>query len=73
MEQLIAAKIHPQIIISGWRKAVDIARQVLTDATIDNKYYMYGLYHQLHVIRMTLLSPTFVFESGHETGYMYMF
>ena len=52
---------------------MDIARQALTDATIDNRYCMYGLYHQLHVIRMTLLSLTFVFESGHETGYMYMF
>ena len=45
----------------------------MTGTAIDNRYYMYGLYHQLHVIRMTLLSPTFVFESGHETGYMYMF
>ena len=31
--------------------------------------WIYGLYRQLHVIRMTLLSLTFVFESGHETGY----
>ena len=46
------AKIYPQIIISGWRKAVDIARQALMDAAIDNRYCMNGLYHQLHVIRI---------------------
>ena len=35
-EQLISSKIHPQTIISGWRKAVDCARQALTDSTKDN-------------------------------------
>ena len=35
-EQLISNKIHPQTIISGWRKAVDCARQALTDAAKDN-------------------------------------
>lgn len=35
---MIAAKIHPQTIISGWRKAVDCARQALTDAAKDNRY-----------------------------------
>lgn len=35
-EQLIAAKMHPQTIIAGWRKAVDCARKALTDFARDN-------------------------------------
>lgn len=35
-EKLIDQKIHPQIIISGWRKAVDIARTALQEASLDN-------------------------------------
>jgi T-complex protein 1 subunit beta len=35
-ENLIAQKIHPQTVISGWRKAVDAARKALTDNARDN-------------------------------------
>jgi T-complex protein 1 subunit beta len=35
-EQLIAQKIHPQTIIAGWRKAVDVAGNALTTAAEDN-------------------------------------
>jgi len=35
-EKLIAAKMHPQTIISGWRKAVAIARQALEGAALNN-------------------------------------
>lgn len=35
-EKLIEQKIHPQIIIAGWRKAVDIARAALKEASLDN-------------------------------------
>ena len=35
-EQLIAQKIHPQTIISGWRKATDEARKALTDFARDH-------------------------------------
>ena len=35
-EQLIARKVHPQIIITGWRKAVDCARDALTQSARDN-------------------------------------
>ncbi|BFZ09192.1 hypothetical protein BsWGS_12231 [Bradybaena similaris] len=35
-EGLIAQKIHPQTIISGWRKSVDEAREALTNAAVDN-------------------------------------
>ncbi|CAL1542938.1 unnamed protein product [Lymnaea stagnalis] len=35
-EALVSLKIHPQTIITGWRKAVDAARKALTDAARDN-------------------------------------
>lgn len=35
-EQMMAQKLHPQTIISGWRKACDAARQALESAAIDN-------------------------------------
>ena len=35
-EKLIAAKMHPQTIISGWRKAVTCARDALAAAARDN-------------------------------------
>ncbi|XP_004343186.2 chaperonin subunit 2 [Capsaspora owczarzaki ATCC 30864] len=35
-EKLIAQRIHPQTIISGWRKAVDVARATLTEAAHDH-------------------------------------
>jgi T-complex protein 1 subunit beta len=35
-EKLIAAKMHPQTIISGWRKAVACAREALANAARDN-------------------------------------
>ncbi|XP_041354778.1 T-complex protein 1 subunit beta-like [Gigantopelta aegis] len=35
-EILIGQKLHPQTIISGWRKAVDEARRVLTSVAKDN-------------------------------------
>jgi chaperonin GroEL (HSP60 family) len=36
-EKLIDQKIHPQIIIAGWRKATQVARDALTAAAIDNR------------------------------------
>lgn len=35
-EKLIAAKMHPQTIISGWRKAAACARDALAAAAVDN-------------------------------------
>lgn len=35
-EQLVQAKIHPQIIISGWRKARDVALETLKNIAMDN-------------------------------------
>lgn len=36
-EKLIDQKIHPQIIIAGWRKATNIARNALQQASMDNR------------------------------------
>lgn len=33
---MIAKKIHPQIIISGWRSALNVAREALQKAAVDN-------------------------------------
>eukprot|EP00043_Microstomoeca_roanoka_P018434 m.197496 g.197496 ORF g.197496 m.197496 type:complete len:533 (-) comp16825_c1_seq1:78-1676(-) len=35
-EKLIDQKMHPQTIIEGWRKAVDVARKALEAAAVDN-------------------------------------
>ena len=35
-EHLIATKIHPQTIITGWRQATDCARAALTAVAKDN-------------------------------------
>jgi len=35
-EKLIDQKIHPQIIIAGWRKATQVARNALKKASVDH-------------------------------------
>ncbi|XP_018023575.1 T-complex protein 1 subunit beta [Hyalella azteca] len=35
-EKLVAAKLHPQTIIAGYRKATDVARKALDDAAVDH-------------------------------------
>ncbi|XP_025098344.1 T-complex protein 1 subunit beta-like isoform X2 [Pomacea canaliculata] len=35
-ESLVGQKLHPQTIVSGWRKAVDEARRALTESALDN-------------------------------------
>ena len=35
-EKLVAQKIHPQIIIKGWRQARDAAKKVLEDIAMNN-------------------------------------
>eukprot|EP00053_Salpingoeca_punica_P007514 m.68532 g.68532 ORF g.68532 m.68532 type:complete len:527 (-) comp14185_c0_seq2:220-1800(-) len=35
-EKLVDAKLHPQTIIAGWRKAVAAARAALTESALDN-------------------------------------
>merc|ERR1711970_1174983 len=35
-EKLVQSKIHPQIIIQGWRRASAVAKKTLTDSAFDN-------------------------------------
>ena len=35
-EKLVGQKIHPQIIIKGWRLARDTAKNVLEEIAMDN-------------------------------------
>ena len=56
-EKLIDLKIHPQTIISGWRKAVDVARasleKVAVDHSKDNEKFRSDL---MNIARTTLSS-----------------
>lgn len=36
-EQLVSMKLHPQTIISGWRKATAAARQALESVAADHR------------------------------------
>jgi len=55
-EQLIQAKIHPQIIIQGWRKAREVAKRVLVDNAFDNFDDPVAFKQDLMNIAMTTLS-----------------
>lgn len=56
-EHLIAMKLHPQTIISGWRKAVDVARQALENSAIDDsKSEELFKSHLMNIARTTLSS-----------------
>lgn len=56
-EKLIELKIHPQTIISGWRKAVDVARaeleKIAVDHSKDNEKFRNDL---MNIARTTLSS-----------------
>ncbi|CAG2064159.1 unnamed protein product, partial [Timema podura] len=45
-EKLIELKIHPQIIIAGWRKATQVARDALTAIAMDNRRVQLFCDHQ---------------------------
>ena len=55
-EKLIDQKIHPQIIIAGWRKAVDVARDVLQESSKDNSANLEAFQEDLLNIARTTLS-----------------
>jgi len=55
-EKLIQAKIHPQIIIQGWRKARDVAKKVLIDSAMDHFEDEEQFRKDLKNIAMTTLS-----------------
>ncbi|KAL3276539.1 hypothetical protein HHI36_011914 [Cryptolaemus montrouzieri] len=55
-EKLIEQKIHPQTIIAGWRKSVEVARKALLDASADNSTNMEQFKEDLMNIARTTLS-----------------
>ena len=55
-EKLVAMKIHPQIIIKGWRLARDTARKVLESIAMDHSDDTEAFENDLRNIAMTTLS-----------------
>jgi T-complex protein 1 subunit beta len=55
-EELVSQKIHPQTIITGWRKATDVARKALEDSTLDNSKNHEAFREDLMNIARTTLS-----------------
>jgi T-complex protein 1 subunit beta len=55
-EALVQAKIHPQIIIQGWRKAREVAKKVLVENAFDNFDDPAAFKRDLVNIAMTTLS-----------------
>jgi len=55
-EKLVNAKIHPQIIIQGWRKAREVAKRVLNEISMDNHDDQKAFRQDLKNIAMTTLS-----------------
>ena len=55
-EKLVNQKIHPQIIIKGWREARKVAQKVLEDMTMDNSADEEAFKKDLKNIAMTTLS-----------------
>ena len=55
-EKLVAQKIHPQIIIKGWRQARDAAKKVLEEIAMDNSEDQEKFEADLRNIAMTTLS-----------------
>ena len=55
-EKLVHMRIHPQIIIKGWRLARDVARKVLEDIAMDNSADPEVFEQDLRNIAMTTLS-----------------
>ena len=53
---MVAQKIHPQIIIKGWRQARDTARQVLEEIGMNNSEDKEAFKQDLKNIAMTTLS-----------------
>tara|TARA_B110001450_G_scaffold59739_1_gene56489 strand:- start:78 stop:1241 length:1164 start_codon:yes stop_codon:yes gene_type:complete len=55
-DKLVQAKIHPQIIIQGWRKAREVAKKVLIENAMDNFDDEEAFKRDLKNIAMTTLS-----------------
>lgn len=55
-DKLVSQRIHPQIIIEGWRKARDEARKTLQEISRDNSVDIESFKNDLFNIAMTTLS-----------------
>ena len=55
-EKLVAQRIHPQLIIKGWRLARDVAKNVLESIAMDNSANQEAFEQDLRNIAMTTLS-----------------
>jgi len=65
-EKLISKKIHPQLIINGWRRALTTAIKALTDVAQDNKGNAEAFRQDLlNIARTTLCSKIVSSELEH--------
>uniref|UniRef100_A0A665TLJ9 T-complex protein 1 subunit beta n=1 Tax=Echeneis naucrates TaxID=173247 RepID=A0A665TLJ9_ECHNA len=65
-ELLIAKKIHPQTIISGWRKATQTARDALREAAVDHSNDATRFQEDLlNIARTTLSSKLLTHHKDH--------
>uniref|UniRef100_A0AAY4EGL8 T-complex protein 1 subunit beta n=1 Tax=Denticeps clupeoides TaxID=299321 RepID=A0AAY4EGL8_9TELE len=65
-ELLVAKKIHPQIIISGWRKATHAAREALKETAVDHGNDLVKFQEDLlNISRTTLSSKLLTHHKDH--------
>ena len=65
-EKLISCKVHPQIIVSGWRKSVHVAQQALESAAVDHSADDEKFKEDLmNIARTTLSSKILVQHRDH--------
>ncbi|XP_031158360.1 T-complex protein 1 subunit beta [Sander lucioperca] len=65
-ELLISKKIHPQTIISGWRKATHVAREALREAAVDHSNDSARFQEDLlNIARTTLSSKLLTHHKDH--------
>lgn len=62
-EKLLDAKIHPQIVVSGYRLAANAALKALEDAAMDHKANFEQLKEDLFYIAKTTLSSKLLAQS----------
>ena len=65
-EKLVSCKVHPQIIVSGWRKAVQVAQKALEAAAVDHSSDEQKFKEDLlNIARTTLSSKILVQHRDH--------
>ena len=64
-EKLLAQRLHPQVIIEGWRKARDVALQTLRSRAMDHSGTERFQEDLLNVARTTISSKLLTYEKEH--------